>query len=471
MANINRRRFLHNAGALGLMSSAGALAGLSNSGAFAADTSGYKALVCVFLFGGMDHADTVLPFDRMSYDNLVNIRPELFNAYENGAAAGSRQFENLLALSPQNASNFGGRQFALPPQLGPLHTLFETGDAAIVGGVGPLVEPVTRAEIADNTALLPARLFSHNDQQSTWLSLAPEGARFGWGGQFLDRANLGANAARFSAVSTGGNTSFLAGEETRQFQISTNGALEFDIIRQRFRLGSARNSDEARRLLREHFASQGVNADNLYASDIVDMNARTVGNNQDFQEASESALEFTTAFPQSRLGSQLRAAAEAISIQNVLGVNRQIFFVSAGGFDTHSGQVNALPNLHTEIAEAISAFHTAMGEINMNQNVTLFTASDFGRTMNDNGDGTDHGWGGHHFVVGGAVNGRRIYGDMAEIDLEADTYTPSRGRLIPAVSVEQYAATLGAWFGLDTDELASAFPNLANFETANLGFV
>ncbi len=470
MANINRRNFLQTTGALGFMGGTGLLAAMNGAKAYAADTTGYKALVCLFFKGGMDHADTILPMDTASYEQLRSARPGVFNAYNYNNAGSSRNTANMLEL---DTTSFGSRRFGLPPELAQLHSLYDSGDMAVVGNVGPLIEPTTRTQMNSNGVELPARLFSHNDQQSTWMALDTEGSRYGWGGRFADAAlaSDGTSSPTFAAISAAGNEVFLSGENVRQFQVGSGGPRDLNYLSQNFRLGSARNSDEVRALLEEHFAAEGIGSDNYYMQDVAAGSRRAIENNRIFREQFGDDSSLTTVFPSSSLGRQLETVAQTINIQSFLNVSRQVFFVSTGGFDTHNNQANSIPDLHSGFAGAIAAFQSAMAEIGMVNNVTLFTASDFGRTTIDNGDGTDHGWGGHHFVVGGAVNGRQIYGNLPDYDLDAEYYTRSRGRLIPDVSVEQYAATLGSWFGLDDAELLTALPNLDNFSERNLGFM
>ncbi|MEM8800401.1 MAG: DUF1501 domain-containing protein [Pseudomonadota bacterium] len=460
-------------GALSLMGTSGVLAGLTTRRAFAADTSGYKAMVCLFLKGGMDHADTVLPFDQASYEQLATVRQGLFNTYGADDANSSRNRSQLLRLNPENEESFGGRQFAFPRELSGMHSLFEAGNAAIIGNVGPLIEPVTRQQMSDNSVSLPPRLFSHNDQQSTWMALGVEGVRYGWGGRFADSvmAASSSSSAQFTAITASGLDVFLSGEQARPFSVGEGGVSDFILRTQPWRLGPGQNSEIIQQLLREHYASLDVTSPSAFVRDVAASNARTIASNDSFQSARQDFFELSTAFPGTSIGSQLKAVAETISIQGTLGASRQIFYADTGGFDTHNAQASSLPPRHIEIDQAVTAFSAAMQEIGMQNNVVLFTASDFGRTLIDNGDGTDHGWGGHHFVVGGPVNGRRIYGDMPGFDPDSDEYTVSRGRLIPTTSVEQYAATLGDWFGIDRFELGQALPNLGNFNQSNLGFL
>ncbi|WOR14811.1 DUF1501 domain-containing protein [Hyphomonas sp. FCG-A18] len=474
MAYISRRRFLSGTGALGFASSVGALSSLSAAKAWAAtDTSGYKAMVCVFLKGGMDHADTVLPYDQASYNQLVQAREGLLGAYNYTDAGSTRNRANLLQLNPANAGSLGGRQMALPPELAPLKTLFDSGDLAILGNVGPLIEPTTRASYDNGTALLPPRLFSHNDQQSTWMSFGVEGRRLGWGGRFADAALAAAPSSdpAFAAISTGSNDVFLSGDNARPYRVTSSGAAEPYLLSRRYYLGGTSGDDEARQRIRDFLAGQSFNDRNIYAQDIRNSNGRAVETAERLLTARENEGPFAAPFGDDSLSRQLRSVAETIKIQSYLNAPRQIFYVTTGGYDTHNAQANAIGGLHATLAAAITSFKAAMDEINQWNNVAVFTMSDFGRTLIDNGDGTDHGWGAHHFIAGGRVAGNRIYGDIPSAEPDSEFYTPSRGRLIPTTSVEQYAATLGRWFGLDTAALNMALPNLGNFNGADLGFM
>ena len=474
MTVINRRAFLTGSAAT-FAGGAGLLGVLNGNKAWAAETSGYRALVCVFLFGGMDHADTVFPFDQASYDQLASVRPGLFNAYNQSPdAAASRARDNLLPINPVNAGAFGGRQFALSPQMAELQAMFEGGEMAIVGNVGPLIEPTSRTTFDDGSVELPTRLFSHNDQQSTWMGLGVEGTRLGWGGQFTDAAIASDPTTNplFASISTRGSTLFLAGDTSQAFTASTGGGAQgLDVVSRRSILGGNDRFQAQRDAVEAYLSNADFNNSEALKRDYARMSAGGVNNVRAFNEASDNLVPFATEFPDTSLGGQLKIVAETIETRDVLNVSRQVFFVGIGGFDTHSNQTGDLPGLQSQISQALSAFRDAMIERGVWESVTVFTASDFGRTTIDNGDGTDHGWGGHHFVLGGSVAGGQILGDIPVADLESEQYTPSRGRLIPSVSVEQYAATLGRWFGLNDDELNAALPNLSQFPDTNLGFV
>ena len=425
--------------------------------AHAADVSGYKALVCVFLLGGIDSYDVVLPYDQTSYDRLADIRASLFNDYAANPGGSSRARDRLLQLNPDNQASFGARQFALPEELSGLHALFEEGNAAIVGNVGPLLQPLTRTEWEAESTPVPKRLFSHNDQQSTWMASAPEGAQYGWGGLFADAALAsGANTnPDFTTITSLGNEVFLTGEQSRPYQIGLDGANEFDILQ-------ALEQREFYDTLRQHFRSSNLSTSNLIKQDIASAFRNSVDLNETFNEALDNLVPLSTEFPQNFLGLQLRAIANTIAVRDSLFARRQVFFAAIGGFDTHSAQARELPGLLREIDESVTAFYRAMQEMGLGQDVTIFTASEFGRTLAINGDGTDHGWGGHQFVVGNAVTGKQIYGDIPPYDFDHD-YDAGGGRLIPSTSVEQFAEPLGRWFGLTTSELAVALPNFGNF--------
>ncbi|MEE9346606.1 MAG: DUF1501 domain-containing protein [Robiginitomaculum sp.] len=472
----NRRDFLKGSASTGALSFLGGASLLSALGqnANAAQVSGYKALVCLFFLGGQDGHDTVLPYDQTSYDAFAAARPGLLAEYAAQVGGSTRTRDKLLALSPSNSADFSGREYALPPALSPLKALFDSGDAAIIGNVGPLVRPLKRAEWDEGSIPTPARLFSHNDQQSTWMSLEKEGQNFGWGSKFIDSAIAsGANQNEtFSSISLSGNTPFLASENSTQFGLHHSGAPSINGLRPNYStlLGTSRQQSETTALLEEHYKNLGSQRANLFERDVATINKRAIENNAFIQQSLDNGQTLTTIFPTSRLGRQLEMIARTINIKGSLNVGRQVFFVGMGGFDTHSNQVTKLTSLHTQYAEAIAAFNAAMVEINMNDDVTLFTSSEFGRSFVENGDGTDHGWGSHHFIVGGGVKGNAIYGDIPAY-VKDHEYDAGNGRLIPQTSIEQYAATLGKWFGLSDSELAAALPNLANFTQKDLGFM
>ena len=456
----SRRNFLRTVGATALVGSTAALSP-SIFSAHAATVSGYKALVCLFLYGGLDSHDMLVPYDQDSYNSYSDIRQSMINQY----AGGSRSRSNLLPLQTGSASNLSGMQMALPPEMAATKTLFDNGDAAFVSNVGPLIEPVTRSTF-ENGAALPPRLFSHNDQQATWQASAPEGAQEGWGGLFADAildAGGNSGAETFSNITIADSGPFLIGKQAFPYQIGFRGpssvfaleGLNEDDI-------SAEEADLANRL-KQTLMAQNFSSGHILEQDMANALRGAFEANDKFANAARNAGSVTTPFGGDPVSAQLKAVAETIALRDVLGTNRQIFFVALGGFDTHDAQAAALPARLKMINDGVSSFNAAMKELGLNDDVTLFTATDFGRTLAVNGDGTDHGWGGHQLVVGGAVKGGEIYGTMPEAKVDHDQDSGG-GRLIPTLSVEQYAAPLGSWFGLGPSELSTALPRLGNFD-------
>lgn len=474
---INRRKFLStttSAGAVTFAGGAGLLSVLGNTAANAATTDGYKAIVCLFFLGGQDCHDVILPYDQPSYDKYAGFRSGILTDYAGHPGGSSRSRENILEINPLNASAFGSRRFALPATLSPIKQLFDTGKAAIIGNVGPLIEPLNAEELRSEQKVSPKRLFSHNDQQSTWMASAPEGEIKGWGGKMAD-AILASNPSQeeiFTAISTSGNSVFLSGDQAKSYVLDTAGPQQVEGLKNADSnlLLSASGNSTAVRLLEEHYRDIGANRSNLFEKDLAKITDSAFSANEKFSQALSGALPFSTAFPANSVGQQLRAVAEAINLRGSLNMSRQVFFVGMGGFDTHDNQAASLTKLQTSYAEAVASFYDATVEMGIENDVTLFTAADFGRALLENGNGTDHGWGGHHFVVGGSVKGNTIYGDIPPHDLGHD-YDAGNGRLIPQYSVEQYAATLGKWLGLSESELLAALPALANFSEKDLGFM
>ncbi|MEO0368101.1 MAG: DUF1501 domain-containing protein [Pseudomonadota bacterium] len=451
----SRRRFIQGLGTAGLV--AGAPLGLLSSlPSYAADTSGYKALVCVFLFGGLDGHDVLLPYDLPSYQSFVNARPSFV------ANQPTRARDQLLKINPTNLAESETREFALPPEMPQLHTLFEQGNAALVANVGPLINPTDRAAYLSETVALPPRLYSHNDQQAIWQAGSPEGALLGWGGLVADPSLGSAAAQPFATITTEGSGLFLTGEKAAPYLIGLDSGVFNWLLDSAEDRRDEYGNESAYTAARRHVAGQTYSGNNLIARDIANLQNSAVNANELFNQAVQNAPTLSTVFPASPLGTQLQAVARALSIRNNLNVNRQVFFVGIGGFDTHSNQVRSLGGLLSQIDAGIAAFQTSLAELNLVNEVTLFTASDFGRTLSVNGDGTDHGWGGHHFVVGGGVNGKSIFGNVPPSTIN-HTQDAGGGRLIPTTSIEQFAAPMASWFGLSSSEINTVFPNLSNF--------
>ena len=459
MKNINqsRREFLRTASRLSIAGSAAPFAlNLATIGAAAAQTAGdYRALVCLFMYGANDHNNTVIPYDNAS-----------FNAYTGARSTISRAFADLLPLTPVTplTGNNAGRQFALPKELAPLRSIWDTGKLAIMANVGPLIVPTTKAQYTNLSVPLPPKLFSHNDQQSVWQASAPEGAKVGWGGRIGDlMVSQNANSI-FTCNSISGSAVFLAGQASVAYQLGTSGSTAISAI-----TGSLFGSATASGTLSTLITSGG---NNVFMQDLADTTQRSIDANAKLAAALATAPDFPlpAELATSSVGAQLRVVARMIASRNQLGAKRQVYFVSLGGFDTHDDQLTNQPALHTQIGNALAYFYNTTVAMGIADQVTTFTGSDFGRTLTSNGDGSDHGWGSHHFVVGGAVKGQRYYGTFPIMGLNNNDEVGS-GRLLPTTSVDQFAATLARWVGVSDSDMSLVLPNIGNFATSNLGFM
>lgn len=458
--NFNRRQFIKGLGAGATLSVLGS--GLTSFTAGANQLNDYKALVCVFLYGGMDNYDTVLPYDLSSYNSFTTIRESMMSDY-----AGVRERDVLLPLSYENSDLFGDRRFALPPEMSNIHGLFEQGDLAIVGNIGPLIQPMTTTQYHRKSAPVPPNLFSHNNQQSTWQSNSPEGSSYGWGGLFADALANQNSANEFSTVSTLGSGLFLNGLSVSPYLISASGGGSFNVLND-FERGLL--PDAVVQNLKVQLSAHSNATNNVIQNDIATLYNRAFSSNSKYNDALAQLASLTTSFPENALAEQLQTVAKTIAMRDTLGMSRQVFFVGLEGFDTHSDQGEVLPSLLKQLDESLSAFYKTMQELDLSDQVTLFTTSEFGRTLASNGDGTDHGWGSNHFVMGGAVKGKQIVGNIPPIGFDHENDVGG-GRLLPDYSVEQMAAPLGEWFGLSESELHASLPNLKNFDSKALDFI
>jgi len=431
------------------------LGALAAQQAQAATTSdGYKALVCLYMAGGNDGHNWLVPTDSTNYKSYAAARAEL--------AWPSAKLQAITSTTQGS-----GRSFGMPLELAPLRSWYESGRCAMLANVGTLVRPVTKADYQAGVGL-PAKLFSHNDQQATWQSLQPEGAPSGWGGRMGD-ALMGANQYPvFTAVSASGNAVFLSGNSVTQYQVGASGPVQINAAQAGWHAGS--NSVPAS--LRTMLASSGADA---FQAEYLKVVQRSLSTASTLQGALNSTSPMslptapvtlpdgsTLALNNDALAKQLRIVAQMIAAGPSLGMKRQVFMVSIGGFDTHSFQMRDQPLLMARVAQSVNWFLTAMQGAGLLNNVVLFSASDFGRSLLSNGDGSDHGWGNHHFIAGGAVKGQAIYGTMPVTALNTADDIGS-GRLLPSTSVTQYAAPLGRWMGLNSSELGTVLPNLGNF--------
>jgi uncharacterized protein (DUF1501 family) len=453
--NASRRAFLQRASALSLAGSATPWAlNLAAMGeAAAASATDYKALVCVFLYGGNDYGNTLIPYDNARYTAYQSMRPTL--AYAQSALTPT-------LLTPSVALP-GGIQYAIAPELSPLLPIFNAGRMGVLLNVGTLVQPTTKAQYTANSVPLPPKLFSHNDQQSVWQSSSPEGATSGWGGRMGDLFESGNGNATFTCVNVSSNAVFLSGKQAVQYQVSASGPVALTASKTLF--GSTACATELHRLIT-------AQSTNLFENEYTRVMTRSLSAGGQLTTALAGGKTLTTVFPTANsLADQLKLVARMISTSNEVGAKRQVFFVSLGGFDNHDGLATIHPGLMTTVADALSAFYATTVELGVSSQVTTFTASDFGRTLTGN-DGSDHGWGSMHFMLGGAVNGGRYYGS-APVVANNGPDDVGQGRLLPSTSVDQYAATLGKWFGSSGADLLTVLPNLVNWNTSqrNLGFV
>ena len=463
-----RRAFLRRSGQLALTGTALPfalnLAAMGEAAAF--DATDYKALVCVFLYGGNDYANTVVTYDDPSYNLYSTIRGGGTGQTAGGIALAKAALAPTL-LIPTTALP-GGRQYALHPSMKAMAGLFNAGKAAVQLNVGPLVVPLTKTQYngADRTNYpLPPKLFSHNDQQSIWQSSSPEGSTVGWGGKVGDLAMSGNSTSTFTCINVTGNAVFLSGDQALSYQVSTSGAVAINGVK-----NNVYGSSAVRAAMTSLIQQPRVH---LLENAYNQITARAIGAEAQIT-AGLSGVALGTTFPGGSLGDQLKMVARLIGARSSLGAKRQVFMVSIGGFDLHDNLIAQHPALLGSVSDAMAAFYNATVELGVASKVTAFTASDFGRTLQSNGDGSDHGWGSHHFMVGGAVKGKAFYGTAPAVSL-GNTTAPEdqghvgQGRLLPTTSVDQYAATLAKWFGVGDAELGGILPNLRHFGAAGGG--
>ena len=450
-----RRKFLKQCAAISLLGSgAGAMNGkLGLIGSALADTSAindYKALVCVFLYGGSDSFSMFLPTEDASYDRYAASR---------GGLAIPR-----VSL-PGGAPDTG---IAFNPLLKDLYDRYTSGKLAVVANVGNLIAPVTKADYLNESPLIPNDLFAHNHQQEQWLkgrsSVPASVVSSGWGGRMADllqSANAGASLP--PSFSVAGSNYWLPGNSVQPMGLSPSGGLSplayLDaqaarknnhraLALERILGGSYTHPMKAQAAMSLARAKNG-------AAQVVS----TLARNNLF-----SAEEAADVGRPSSLRAQLRLVARMIAGNEQLGQRRQIFFVGAGGWDTHDNQTPRLKALLTDLNDSLSEFQGKLDSLNMSESVTTFTASDFGRTLTINGDGSDHGWGGHYMIMGGAVNGGSLYGELPSFEVGAEDDTGDKGRVIPQLSINQYGAAMAQWMGLSQSQLEDVFPDLANFD-------
>jgi uncharacterized protein (DUF1501 family) len=428
--------------------------------------SDYKALVCVFLAGGNDCWNMVVPTSDAEYNAY-----SLSRGGEAGVGSGlAIPRASLLPINALNA-NLNGVTFGLHPSMAGMQSLFNSTRAAVVANIGPLIRPTTKAQYQTPGWELPPQLFSHNDQQDQWHSLRGRSlVKTGWGGRVADALMAQTGSQQLPlAVSLSGQTLFEAGVNARPYVMGANGATNFSGH------GTAGTSLARRRAFQAILdASLADSSNTVYERAFANVQKRAVQFADSVNTALAGARTFV-ALPDSgatlsSLSTQLRTVAKMISVRTALAMSRQIFFVQIGGFDTHDDLVTAQPNLLGDVSNSIKSFYDALTEMGMESSVTLFTHSDFGRTLTSNGDGSDHAWGGIQLVAGGAVRGGYIYGDYPLLQI-GSAQDVGGGRFIPTVSADQYASTLANWFGVADADMSQVAPSINNFDVRNLGFL
>lgn len=473
---LSRRKFIGACcSAVGVTGMVSALAQLRVLGALAQPqasrtlgvASDYKALVCLFLAGGNDANNLIIPVDTAGYAAYAAARTAL--ALPSGVA---------LPLTTRSGD---GRAWGLHPAMTGLHQLYTGGKAAILANVGTLLYPTTKEQYLARSVPLPPQLFSHNDQQVEWQSsLADKPFATGWGGRLADLTQSFNERNDISmSISLNGQNAFQVGKVVSQYSVSTNGAVGLtgsastgaSVAAVRTRAMNELLASPQNNLIETAFGTltAGALTDSAVLATILSNTTTGAG----------SAFPNTyNAFPNTNLGQQLRTIARLISARNTLGLRRQIFFARIGGWDLHDSQVvanatatGAHANLLADVSNSLKAFYDATVEMGVANTVTTFTASDFGRTYNTNGDGSDHGWGSHHVVVGGAVKGADVYGRMPDLALRGSQDTGTRGQWIPTTSVDEYSATLASWFGVSETDLPIVLPNIGRFARSRVDFL
>jgi uncharacterized protein (DUF1501 family) len=439
------------------------LAAMGEAAAMSAND--YKALVGVFLYGGNDQTNTVVPYDLKSHNLYRAVRGG--SGREEDGIAIARHRLDATVLRPVNAI-FSGEEFALHPSMTGLSELFNQGAAGILLNVGPLVAPLTRAQYHHSNRLaypLPPKLFSHNDQQSVWQSSNAEGSTRGWGGAMGDLALQTNGSSLLTCISAAGNAVFVSGSQANAYHISASGPVRITGAHGTGLYGSAAATQALDQIIRQT-STHPLEAE--YA-EVVRRSMMTESQVSAALRSSAASAAGMGRFPANNpLADQLQMVARLIAARDHLGLKRQVFLVSLPGFDLHDGLMLKHAPLLGRLSEAMTAFHKAMSNVGLGRQVTSFTASDFGRTLTSNGDGSDHGWGSHHFIVGAAVQGAMFYGKPPPISVgntsePEDQWHVGQGRLLPSTSVDQYAATLAKWFGVTDAEMGAVMPHLSNF--------
>ncbi len=458
---------------------------IMNAAVAQSNINDYKALVCIFLQGGNDSNNMILPTLQSEYNNYSAIRTPILAIPQS-------------AILPVNSLDGDGHTYGLHPSCPQLQTLFGEGKLAFLFNTGTLVYPITRAQYLAGSVAKPPQLFSHADQQTQWQTSVPDQPpATGWAGRCADLLNaVQPNAPISLLVSLAGANILEIGNIVSQYSVSTSGAISLSMPSTPG--GAARTNRQPTltnilglpysNLMAQAYAGvaeHAINTGTLLNNAISNTAAANYWSNAFPVKITppEGGASFnSTLSPQLQMVARLIAAGNTPIAQHGFGMKRQIFFCQVGGYDLHTGQtdystntpnnvlVGAHTNLLAELSQCMYAFQRAMEQLGLANNVTAFTASDFGRTFPCNGQGSDHGWGSHHLILGGAVKGQRTYGNFPALAVNGPDDT-NTGRWIPTTSIDQYFATLATWFGVDPGNLTTVFPNIGRFASPNLGFI
>jgi len=451
--NISRRNFIARTGLAGL--GAGMLSSplfslktlaSSSFANFTGNRDDYRAMVCVLLAGGSDSFNMLIPRGNPEYSEYATTRSNL-----------AIPQNDLLAINPLNND---GKQYGLHPMMPEIQTLFNAGQLSFISNVGTLVEHITKSEFWDGSGAVPLGLFSHADQVQQWQSGRPhERTPIGWGGRISDiMTSINTNQTIPMSVSLSGNNVFQHGVDTIEFVINQDGGAGINGFNDDWTYNQVRTASLNAMFNQEH--------DDPYKSTYINTlkNANNAG--IEFTEAIESVEEFVTQFSDNDLSQVFKMIAKTIAARDILGFEKQIFFVRFGGWDHHDDVLNQMDLMLPELSLALAEFNSVMNELNTNNEVTTFTMSDFGRTLTSNGNGSDHAWGGNAMVMGGSVNGQRRFGDFPSLQL-GGPIDLGDGVLIPQLSTDEYLAEIAMWFGVENSDVSAIFPNLSNFYDIN----
>ena len=440
----SRRRFLQTSGraALSIAALAGSvqLEALAQASAQSNNTD-YKALVCILFAGGADSFNMLIPSDAAAYAEYRTTRTDL-----------AIPQASLLSLGSGGENN--GKALGLHPQMTGLQSLFMQGKLAFLSNVGTLVEPTSTRALQAGTAKLPLGLYSHSDQISQWQTAVPDArSGSGWGGRIADLlSSQNTQQAISMNISTAGSNEFQAGRNVDSYSITAGANATPELY-------GYGESDSYGSAIEEIYRGS---FHNIFRRSYSSLFNTATAANAEFAAALKAGQPLTTQFANDELAQQLHTVARTIAANKLLGVRRQTFFVTYGGWDHHDEVLNSMNSMLANVNGAMVSFQAAMDELGLANNVTTFTTSDFARTLSSNGRGSDHGWGGNAMIMGGAVNGGSVFGQYPSLALNNPLDT-GRGVLMPTTSLDQYFADLALWFGVPASFLPDVLPNIGRF--------